>query len=137
MAIEWSENLSTGIEWQDFQHRELFSRINSLLDAMDMGLGKIEVLRLIEFLDEYVVVHFDAEEQAMHKYNYPDTLAHLEQHTLFVDHIASIRKDAANGVSSGLVIRVQSRIVDWLLNHVGGIDKSLGKFIKEAASKRE
>ncbi len=136
MAIEWSKSLSTGREWQDFQHRELFSRINSLLDAMDIGLGRKEVLRLIDFLDEYVVVHFDAEEQAMHKYDYPDTLAHLEEHTHFVDYVAGIRKDAANGVSSGLVIKMQSRIVDWLLNHVGGIDKSLGKFIKEASQKK-
>ncbi len=135
MAIEWSESLSTGIEWQDFQHKELFSRINSLLDAMDMGLGKTEILRLIEFLDEYVVVHFDAEEQAMHNYGYPDTLAHLEEHTRFVDYVAGIREDAAGGVSSGLVIKVQSRIVDWLLNHVGGIDKSLGAYIKKAGSK--
>ncbi len=137
MAIEWSQSLSTGIEWQDFQHRELFSRINSLLDAMELGLGRSEVLKLIEFLDEYVVVHFDAEEQAMHKYGYPDTLAHLEEHTRFVDYVAGVRKDAEDGVSSGLVIKVQSRIVDWLLNHVGGIDKSLGEFIKKAARKKE
>ena len=136
MAIEWSENLSTGIEWQDSQHRELFLRINSLLEAMEMGLGKTEVVKLIEFLDEYVVVHFDAEEQAMHKYDYPDTLAHIEEHTHFVDEVASIKKDAAEGVSSGLVIVAQSRIVDWFLNHVCSVDKLLGQFIKGAVAKQ-
>ncbi len=136
MAIEWSENLSTGIEWQDSQHRELFLRINSLLEAMEMGLGKTEVVKLIEFLDEYVVVHFDAEEQAMHKYSYPDTLSHIEEHTHFVDEVANIRKDAAEGISTGLVIVAQSRIVDWFLNHVCSVDKLLGKFIKEAVAKQ-
>lgn len=135
MAIEWSDSLLTGLEWQDFQHKELFSRINSLLDAMDMGLGKDEVLRLFGFLDEYFVTHFDAEEQAMHKYDYPDMLAHLEEHMRFIDDIARLRSDALHGVSTGLVIQVQSRLVDWLINHIGSIDKSLGAFIKEAAEK--
>jgi hemerythrin len=137
MAIEWSDSLLTGVEWQDFQHKELFSRINSLLDAMDMGFGKDEVLRLFEFLDEYFVIHFDAEEQAMHKYDYPDTLAHLEEHTRFIDDIAKLRSDALHGVSAGLVIQVQSRVVGWLINHIGSIDKSLGAFISEAIEKEK
>ncbi len=137
MAIEWSDSLLTGVEWQDFQHRELFSRINSLLDAMNIGFGKDEVSRLFEFLDEYIIIHFDAEEQAMHKYDYPDTLAHLKEHTRFIDDIAKLRNDTLQGVSTGLVIQVQSRVVDWLINHIGGVDKSLGAFIKEAAEKEK
>lgn len=137
MAIEWSDSLLTGLEWQDFQHRELFSRINSLLDAMNMGFGKDEVLRLFEFLDEYFVIHFDAEEQAMHKYDYPDTLAHIEEHTRFIDDIAKLRSVAVSGVSTGLVIKVQSRVVDWLISHIGSIDKSLGAFIREAIEKEK
>ena len=137
MAIEWSDSLLTGLEWQDFQHRELFSRIDSLLDAMDMGYGKDEVLRLFDFLDEYFVIHFEAEEQAMHKYDYPDTLAHLKEHTRFIDDIAKLRSDAMHGVSTGLVIQVQSRVVDWLINHVGSIDKSLGAFMREAIEKEK
>lgn len=133
MAIEWSEGLSTGIDWQDKQHKELFSRINSLLDAMTVGLGKEEVLKLFAFLDEYFIVHFDIEEQAMNKYNYPDTLEHLEQHTAFIDRVGKLRDQAAEkGVTTRLVIQVQREVVDWLINHIGEVDQKLAAFIKAA-----
>ncbi|HLC18144.1 MAG TPA: bacteriohemerythrin [Thermodesulfobacteriota bacterium] len=136
MTIEWTKNLSTGVKWQDDQHKELFARINRLLDAMSLGLGKDEVLKVFKFLDEYFVVHFEAEEQAMHKYGYPETLSHLEEHTKFIDDISRLEKEAKVGVTSSHVIQTQRRVVDWLVNHIGSIDKELGAFLKEA-EKRE
>ncbi len=132
MAIEWSPKISTGIDWQDRQHKELFHRINSLLDAMTVGLGKEEVQRLFSFLDEYIVIHFDAEEQAMHKYDYPDMLSHLEEHTHFIDDVATLKEEAReDSVTTTHIIKVQSRVVDWLMNHICTVDKKLGKFIKD------
>lgn len=132
MAIEWSNALSTGIEWQDKQHKELFNRINSLLDAMTVGLGKEEVLRLFNFLDEYFIVHFEVEEQAMHRYNYPDVIEHLEAHTDFIDRVGKLREKAeTEGISTNLVIKVQREVVDWLINHIGEIDQKLAAFIKK------
>jgi len=132
MGIEWSSNLSTGVDWQDRHHKELFKRINRLLDAMSSGYGKDEVRDLFKFLDEYFVVHFEAEERAMNKYNYPGTVGHLSEHTGFIDKIAALRQDFENGASTGLVIKVQREVVDWLINHIGDLDKKLGSFIKSA-----
>ncbi|MFQ5441790.1 MAG: bacteriohemerythrin [Thermodesulfobacteriota bacterium] len=132
MSIEWSKKLSTGVKWQDSQHRELFSRINGLLDAMNLGLGKDEVVKLYKFLDEYFVVHFDTEEQAMHRYNYPDSVAHLAEHTRFIDEVSGLEKEAEGGVTTELVVKTQRQVVDWLVNHIGSIDKRLGEFLKEA-----
>ncbi|HEY4708508.1 MAG TPA: bacteriohemerythrin [Thermodesulfobacteriota bacterium] len=132
MGIEWSSNLATGVDWQDRHHKELFKRINRLLDAMSAGYGKDEVRDLFNFLDEYFVVHFEAEERAMNKYGYPETIAHLAEHTAFIDRIATLRKDFEKGASTGLVIKVQRQVVDWLINHIGELDKKLGGFIKSA-----
>ncbi|MBI1911132.1 MAG: hemerythrin family protein [Deltaproteobacteria bacterium] len=136
MVIEWSKSFSTGIEWQDRHHKELFKRINKLLQAMNMGLGKDEIGKVFKFLDDYFVVHFEAEEQAMNKYNYPGTLAHLVEHTRFIEDIAKLRKEFEAGVSTGLVIRVQREVVDWLINHIGGVDKEFGAFLKDVEQKK-
>jgi len=37
MAIEWTNDLATGVSEIDYQHKELFRRINSLLDACREG----------------------------------------------------------------------------------------------------
>lgn len=129
MSIEWSSNLSTGIEWQDRHHKELFKRINRLLDAMTLGHGKEEVGSLFDFLDDYIVYHFEAEEQAMSKHAYPGAYAHTAEHTNFIEDVAALKKEFSRGVSSGLVIKVQRQVVDWLLNHIGGPDRALGEFL--------
>lgn len=129
MGIEWSANLSTGIEWQDKHHKELFKRINRLLDAMTLGRGKEEVGSLFDFLDEYIVYHFEAEEQAMSKHAYPGAFAHTAEHTNFIEDIGALRSEYKKNASSVLVIRVQRQVVDWLLNHIGGPDKRLGEFL--------
>ena len=40
MSFEWSEDLATGIEKIDTEHKEIFKQINKLLDDMDKGKGK-------------------------------------------------------------------------------------------------
>jgi len=134
MSIEWSGTFSTGVEWQDRHHKELFKRINALLDAMNVGMGKEEVLRLFKFLDEYFVVHFDAEEKAMHKTDYPAALAHISEHTGFIEEVAKLEDECRHkGVSTALVIKTQDKVVDWLLNHIGKSDKALGAHIQKKA----
>ncbi len=131
MAIEWSDSLSTGIPWQDRQHKELFNRISSLIDAINVGLGRDEVMKLFRFLDDYFVVHFDDEEQVMNKLHYPESLAHIEQHTRFIDDIAELRNYASEtGLSASVVIQVQRRVVDWLINHIGDTDQKFAAFVK-------
>jgi len=99
MAIEWSRNLSTGVEWQDRHHKELFKRVNGLLDAMSVGMGKDELDRVFRFLDSYIVVHFDAEEQAMSKYDFPHAMEHLREHTGFIEAVAALRHEFATGAA--------------------------------------
>ena len=137
MAIEWSNSLSTGLLWQDTQHKELFRRINNLLEAMNVGRGKEEVIRLFQFLDDYIVVHFEAEEQAMSRFNYPQMVSHLAEHTRFIEDISKLSAECVENMTTGLVIKVQRQVVDWLINHIGGIDKELGKFLASAESERK
>jgi len=129
MAIEWSRNLSTGVEWQDRHHKELFKRVSSLLDAMSVGMGKDELERILSFLDSYITVHFDAEEQAMSKYAYPGAVDHLREHTAFIEHVSDLRREFASRPTMALVVKVQRLVVDWLINHIGDSDKKLGAYI--------
>lgn len=129
MAIEWNRNLSTGVEWQDRHHKELFKRVSALLDAMSVGMGKDELDRIFSFLDSYFTVHFDAEEQAMSKYAYSGAVDHLREHTVFIEQVSALKREFASGPTLALVVKVQRLVVDWLLNHIGESDKKLGAHI--------
>lgn len=80
-TIQWNDNLASGSPDIDTQHKELFQRINSLLDALAKNADKNttdrqEVSKIIQFLTEYVVFHFGTEEKYMAKFNYSSTSAH-------------------------------------------------------------
>ena len=130
MGITWSKILSTGLPWQDAQHIELFNRVGALLDAINKGQGAEEVEGLFTFLDEYFVFHFAAEEEAMHGANYPDTTKHMTEHHKFIDDVARLRREGISGSPAAeLIKKMEGAMVDWLVNHIGGMDKEVGGFL--------
>lgn len=131
MALLWRKTLETGVEWQDKQHKELFERINRLMDAMLARKGKEEIVNLVKFLDNYVVTHFGAEDQAMTKLQYSGRASHTAEHKNFKEQVAGIKKAIEAGISLAIVIETQHSAVDWLTNHIGVVDKELGRFILE------
>ncbi len=134
--MEWNKILTTGVPWQDAQHIELFKRVNDLLHAINKGSGSEDVASLFAFLDEYIVYHFDAEEQAMHGSNYYDTVAHMAEHHRFIEDIARLRREGKAGMPLPELIRkTESVVVDWLVNHIGGMDRYFGDFLGEKKSK--
>jgi hemerythrin len=130
MVIEWGPHLATGVAWQDREHKELFKRFNQLVSAIECGEGEEEVGKLFKFLDDYVVTHFHHEEQAMSKFSYPGILAHLEEHTHFIDDLFGLERESQQ-CGSGLAELVRSRLVSWLENHIGSTDKALGVFLNQ------
>jgi hemerythrin len=133
MAIKWSEDLATGISIIDKQHKELFIKVNDLINAMSKGKGKDEVGNIIKYLGDYVVFHFSAEERLMQDNKYPDYQPHKKQHESLINDFQQIKNDFTNqGASSFLTIEVQSRIGEWLINHIGKTDKAFGAFLKKS-----
>jgi hemerythrin len=137
VAIEWTDDLSIGVPRIDLQHKELFDRVNALLDAMKMGKGKTEVEQTLTFLGDYVVSHFGAEEELMREHNYPAQATHKAQHTRFVADFASLTRTALSGSTNPtLTIGIQRSLVDWLTNHISKTDKALGAFLTSAKQEK-
>ncbi len=132
MSITWKEDLKIGVDHIDNQHKELFARIDNLFEACNKGKGKEEVVKVVNYLGEYVITHFSDEEALQRQYNYPEYNSHKLMHTQFVKDFEML-KDSLDkeGVSPGLVIRMNKLLIDWLLNHIKKTDKALGAFIKE------
>lgn len=58
MPIEWSTELTTGVERIDNQHKELINRINKLQGASREGKGKEVIDELMVFLEDYIKSHY-------------------------------------------------------------------------------
>jgi hemerythrin len=130
LRIEWNQSLSVGFQEIDDQHKELFSRVNKLLDAMSRGKGKDETARLIQFLGDYVVSHFGLEEKYMARYSYPAAATHQLQHSNFLKDFTGLKEKFEKDASHlDAELQIQRRVCDWVVDHVGKSDKLLGPYL--------
>jgi hemerythrin len=131
MPIEFDPVLLTGVDEIDAQHRELFARIGQLLEASRNRRSREEVVRLLEFLGQYVVEHFAAEERIMASAGYPQLDGHHAEHVQFVKELEILRHELkSEGPSNLFVIRVGNRVTEWLREHIYRTDRSLGAWLQ-------
>jgi hemerythrin len=131
MKLQWTQDFSVGVEEIDSHHKELFNRINNLDSAMKQGRAKDEVVRLIEFLDKYVIMHFGTEEKYMTDYGYEGYALHKSKHELFKKEFSDIRtKLDSGGVTPDVIMLSNNLLITWFSNHVRTIDMMLGNFLK-------
>jgi len=132
MAIEWNDNLASGSSEIDTQHKELFQRINNLLGLFEKGsAGKEDVSRIVQYLTDYVVLHFGNEERYMATYSYSSMTAHKAQHEQFVKNFMKLKdRMLLEGINPRLAEETKELCVDWLINHIKYSDRALGLFLK-------
>ena len=99
MAIRWDPTLVMGVPELDRQHKEIFARLDSLLEAIRGGSSREEVGRTLDFLRDYVLTHFKAEEELMREIAFPGLPTHRAEHDRFVrDHIQRTDRELAGYV---------------------------------------
>ncbi|WP_183356341.1 bacteriohemerythrin [Geomonas silvestris] len=134
MSIAWTNDLATGVADIDNQHREIFARVNRLSEACAEGKGKEEVLKLLNFLEDYVREHFAAEEKLQIREGYPEYAAHKAMHARFIadlERLASTFRE--EGATLSLVIMTNKTLTAWLVQHISKVDMELAAYLKGAA----
>ncbi|TWJ26487.1 bacteriohemerythrin [Geobacter argillaceus] len=130
--IEWNSNLATGIDEIDDQHKELFSRVNLLMEACNVGKGREEVSRLLQFLSAYVRIHFESEEQIQVESGYPGYPEHKLAHQQFSKDIERLNHQfTAEGAGLVLVIETNQMVAAWLTQHISKMDKALAVYLRD------
>jgi hemerythrin len=80
MEILWRPDLTSGDPHIDNQHKELIKRINAINNAIENRLSDEEIIRIIDFLNGYIMFHFEDEESLMEKHAYPGMIYHKQDH---------------------------------------------------------
>ncbi len=132
---EWSKDLEVGVDTIDAQHRELFAAINLLLRGEGAAAPE-EIPGVIVYLEDYVVNHFGLEEVYMRRLTYPGYPAHKNEHVRFVSDFYDLRDEFDNNGSNLEIADKLGRFLgDWLVNHIGKVDKALGSFLRGQGKK--
>jgi hemerythrin len=135
MPILWTPKLAVGVEQIDEEHKQLFDRVNELLEAMQQGKAREQMQPLLGFLSDYVDAHFGGEQRLMQKHRYPAAAEHLSQHAFFVSEFTSLATEVhKSGPTALLTIKLNKLLCDWLREHVSSTDKKLGEFLRAAGT---
>lgn len=137
--LHWSNELDTGIEVIDKQHRRIVDLINELNTANEGGDTAV-INHVLGELVDYTMSHFSFEEELQEKANYPFYKAHKRVHEIFTKRVAEFQKRAASGENVAPELLAMLKI--WLVNHIKGDDadyveavvNSLGVEIKKSDS---
>lgn len=110
--IKWNDDLNTGIEDLDRQHRKILEFANRL-DDVKTEPSKIRPI-LIE-MRTYILFHFRFEESLLENANYPFIRAHKKVHELIIKRLIELqnRLKAGENISSDL----DSFLSNWFYHH--------------------
>lgn len=115
----WKEIYRLGIETIDAQHKMLFDKIGELVREIE-GARRAEIYKqMVEFLKEYVVVHFRDEEAYFESIGYAEREEHKKQHRQLT---REVEKYAIELEESQYDFHVAKRFAGmlsaWLIYHV-------------------
>lgn len=118
--MSWTQDLETGIDVIDQQHKRLVGFINELDDACRTGNAD-ETNHVMEGLLNYTVTHFEFEESLQEKAGYPFLKAHQRIHELFMKKVAAFRERAGKG--EDVAPELLKLLEGWLVSHIKGEDR--------------
>lgn len=119
----WSEDLGTGIESVDTEHRLQVSLVNALEGLLRRGDDPALTSRTLAQLVDFTRVHFLSEELMMRLYAYPQHDAHKLEHGRLTDQVREIQRHV-----EGRDVQSALEIVDglhrWLAGHIRSMDRA-------------
>ena len=128
--LVWRDEFSVGNPLIDEQHQELLAHINELAAKVATG-NIVGVEGIMQFIGEYVHMHFETEEAIMHSIHYPHLAAHVQEHRSFVQRYLRLADDIAQQRHARLYLgfQIQLFLFDWFANHTTRTDRFLSRYI--------
>ena len=130
--LKWTDKLSIGVDLIDEQHRMLIQRLNDMSSAIEFNKGPNEIARTLSFLIDYTDFHFSEEEKHMKEQGYPGLEEHMKNHEEFKNTLADLENDyQEDGATNLLAHSIDTFLINWLINHISGVDVQFGDFLRE------
>ena len=131
MAIEWQDDLATGIDLIDEQHKGIFDRFAEFKKACDEGCAKEDIVKLLLFLEDYTRDHFREEEEALQEAGDAELSAQQQAHKMFLNDIADLkRKIGEDGPAMLEILEMKRLLIRWLIQHIKHQDMAYVDLLK-------
>lgn len=115
MAIAWTNDLDTGIDVIDRQHRRIVDYINNLEIAHVKQDNEL-IGQVLDDLVDYTLSHFAFEESLQEEADYKFYKPHKKVHELFVRRVNEYMERFKLG--DDVTAEIHKMLSNWLINHI-------------------
>lgn len=129
-VLVWNPEWETGVARIDAQHRELFHRLDALVEAVPEPDFVDRAPVLLPHLLDYVETHFQDEEAAMEATDYTWIEAHRARHADLREKAGALAAQLAED-PAGLTEPMMSWFMEWLIHHIDGEDRRLARHLRK------
>ncbi len=123
--LKWRDDYSLGIDFLDFEHRDLFERINDLFDMCVNRADFEHVSNCLGRLHARLSAHFALEEKTMRELKNPHYAAHKAAHDRFLDEVTDMVAGFGAGIGEDDVRMFAERVEQWIVSHITTFDRQL------------
>lgn len=120
--IQWTEDMSVGVERLDEHHRRLIDLTNRLGAAIASGDTERTTGSVLGELIRYVYYHFGEEERLMELAGYADLPGHRDHHRAMAEHVRGLEARFESDPAAVATADLHSFLADWLVNHIRSED---------------
>ena len=125
--IDWSDDLSVGVEQIDEQHKKLVSLVNEMHEAITERRASEAAMEVLDQLILYTQTHFQMEEALMDLLEYEGFEEHKARHDELIEQVGELRTKLESGKAS-INFALMHFLKRWLTNHILGDDAEMGAY---------
>jgi hemerythrin len=133
--IDWTNDLSVGIEEIDEQHKILVSLVNRLYQGIIHQTDVVVLQEILNELVQYTVVHFSVEESLMRIFDYSGYEEHKQYHQELTKQVKDLNEKFKSGKAT-ISMELLSFLRKWLTNHIMVEDKKYIPFFLDRGLKK-
>jgi hemerythrin len=132
----WKDKYELHVPLIDSQHRDLFARVDMFLKTLRAPVSweekEAKVNETLDFMSQYVVVHFHDEESYQREIGYPGLENHQKLHTQLVCYVVQVKTQyEAEGCNEVVMQQLAGKLLAWLINHVASEDQKIASYAIE------
>lgn len=127
--VNWSPNLSVGIDFIDADHQQSITLLAELQDLVASDQPRTAAIEKLDELIEFSEQHFRLEERLMKENNYREFAQHQAIHKKLLQQTTELRERLASGATD-IGPEVMDFLKEWLMRHILESDKHFGGFLE-------
>lgn len=124
----FTDELLTGIDLIDSQHKALFEALNTLSQAIQDGVTDDELATLLALIAQRTIFHFHTEEELMKSDQYPRRTLHGAEHLDLILKVREIQYTLAKG--QAVTMAITRFLTEWFGLHIMSLDMDYAFFMR-------